>query len=106
MEDVPNFAEAGELWWTGFREWLGAIGYTPLEVVWPLPPAEPLEHIFPNEGQICWAVGKSSRGDFKHATLVEWVDGDWQCVHDPHPDNTGLDGEVEVIGMLIRLDGK
>lgn len=104
LDAVPNFMENGDHWWTALREWAALHGYSPLEITWSI--EERHHRIFPNDGQVCWAVGKSPRGDYKHAILVKWKEDEWQLCHDPHPDNIGLDGEIELIGMLVRMGGK
>jgi len=102
IKDTPDFGW-GDDWWTKMRLWLREYGYSPLEFRWPVEQAESDVHIFPNDGQICWAVGKSPRGNFKHAILVKWEDGDWRVYHDPHPDKSGLEGPIELIGMLVPI---
>ncbi len=106
LVQVPNFVYSGKKWWTAFREWIASLGYSPLEVNWPIPLSDEGQHIFPNEGQVCWAVGNSPRGDWKHAILVKYIKGEWTNYHDPHPSDDFLDGDPELVGMLIRLSGK
>jgi len=91
-------------WWVEMREWLYTKGYSPLEIIWPPGKSKNDIHIFPNEGQICWAIGKSPRGNYLHAVLVEWYENDWIVCHDPHPSGVGLAGSIELIGMLVPLN--
>ena len=103
LSEVPNFAECGDEWWASFRRWALGMMYSPLEINWPIGKGAHGQHVFPNSGQVCWAVGKSPRGDWLHAILVVWANDCWELLHDPHPDNMGLDGEPELIGMLVPL---
>jgi len=97
LGEVPDFGQEGG-WWSKLQAWVAGFEYSALEVRWPIGEgAADGEHVFPNEGQICWAVGNSPRGDFKHAVLVQWEIGDWKIIHDPHPDKTGFDGDIELV---------
>jgi hypothetical protein len=44
-----------------------------------------------DEGKLCILRGKSPRGDFGHVVVARIVKGDFEMVHDPHPDATFLD---------------
>lgn len=42
-------------------------------------------------GKLCILRGKSPRGDFGHVVVAKRVNGTFQMMHDPHPDETFLD---------------
>ena len=42
-------------------------------------------------GKLCILRGKSPRGDFGHVVVAKRVNGAFQMMHDPHPDETFLD---------------
>jgi hypothetical protein len=101
LEDVPNFCEGARpgasKWWDQFQAWLTMKGYSAIELV-----LSPLEWA-PNEGQECWLVGSSPRGDCDHAVCATYVAGKYKMTHDPHPDGEGLKGDPRDVGFLIPL---
>ncbi|MGB3413618.1 MAG: hypothetical protein WBA28_02770 [Microbacteriaceae bacterium] len=52
-----------------------------------------------NEGLLAIGVGKSPRGDWKHAVVIDPVT--LRVVHDPHPSRAGIDGPIIEIYALV-----
>ena len=51
--------------------------------------------------RICILRGKSPRGDFGHVVVSRHtIDGNFEMIHDPHPDGTFLD-ESEAFGWCL-----
>ena len=80
IDQVFEVWDHGDRWADGLQKWLFENGLTMLTVS-----ARELE-----PGQFAIASGKSPRNP-QNGHAVVWQDG--KCVHDPHPDRTGLDGE-------------
>lgn len=52
-------------------------------------------------GWICILRGKSPRGDFGHVVVARYtINGNFEMIHDPHPDGTFLD-ESEAFGWCL-----
>ncbi len=96
---VPNFADVPPgnwHWYVGLRNWARSLG---LDVVsarprWPIPFEG--EHL-----PVVIASGKSPRGDWQHAVLVDAETG--ELVHDPHPSGAGLGGPIEDVLAIVDL---
>jgi hypothetical protein len=43
--------------------------------------------------RLCLLRGKSPRGDFGHVVVARFVSGEFEMLHDPHPDATFLDAK-------------
>jgi hypothetical protein len=104
IELIPAFGH-DKKWWTRMREFLGALGYSPLEIEWN-EGHDGVKTIFPNTGQIAWGVGKSPRGDWNHAALFKYTGGGWELIHDPYPGGGGFDGPIKQIGFLVPKETK
>lgn len=101
IEEVPSFLSK-ERWELDLNIWLAPRNLFFLEIRWrPFPaPAKPL---------LCTASGKSPRGDFDHCIVgqIEMTEeGDKvQLIklHDPHPDDTGLETLTHA-GFFVPID--
>jgi hypothetical protein len=96
LESIPNVCVLGTDWFDAFLFWCGTIGFSYVELIG--------EYRKMTDGQLCVVSGKSPRGDFGHCVVGRFEDGDIKIIHDPHPDNTGLDGEIEQYGLFIPVD--
>lgn len=81
LDQVPDFAVKEGIWWEQLCEWSRSQGFVPLMVKAPF-----------GFGFSCIASGISKRG-LLHA--VVWEKG--KMIHDPHPDNTGIEGVNEFL---------
>lgn len=93
VDEVPNFA-AEQHWWLSFSEWLNTKGFSAILVdmrlkgMWSYSNA----HV---ANAHCIAIGESPQGAFDHAVIgkmcgLEEPGKQWELIHDPHPDGTGL----------------
>jgi hypothetical protein len=56
-----------------------------------------------DDGKLCILRGKSPRGDFGHVVVARIVEGGFEMVHDPHPDDTFLDPQ-EAYGWYMLFN--
>ncbi|MCB2412378.1 DUF4326 domain-containing protein [Demequina sp. TTPB684] len=107
LEVVPHFAqlypdETTPAWWYATVTWVeeNAPGTTLVCIDPVFPVATQTEALPP----VVIATGKSPRGDFMHAVLVDWVTGD--LVWDPHPSRAGLAGPaIELAALQAHVTG-
>lgn len=115
LKEVPNFvAEGGADYMDFVNEFLSK-NTPPLALVKvPLGPDGKLPHpVAP--GTRCVLVGKSPRGDFKHAVVATVTEGSraggpqgpsfqshntLACVHDPHPDGSNVEAPHSWAGFI------
>mmetsp|Transcript_64937 Transcript_64937/g.154935 ORF Transcript_64937/g.154935 Transcript_64937/m.154935 type:complete len:137 (+) Transcript_64937:149-559(+) len=64
----------------------------------PFPPSTPDKQVF------CILAGKSPRGDHKHAVVGVAKGRSLECLADPHPDATMLEGAPVWAGFFVSLD--
>jgi hypothetical protein len=99
LEGTPNFcSDYPDTWWTETQKWLLVRGLVAIEV-------------FLHDGLKCvdWAppvhcvlTGKSPRGDFLHCVVGRTSEfGGFEMVHDPHPDDTFIDGRPQRALFLV-----
>lgn len=91
--DIPNFAALQDQWGEACAAWLAERGWHRAAYNVPRPDVS----AWWIERGIHIAVGKSPRGDYNHAVLIYVTDVNpftFTFVHDPHPDDTFLDGPV------------
>ncbi len=88
LEEVPNFC-ALDTWFKDFEKWLNDRGLTRLYIQYPT--KETLRWSTGKSHYI--STGKSPRGDWLHCTV--WCNN--EMVHDPHPDDTGIEDCHDVI---------
>lgn len=122
IEDVPNFIKD---FGAGYFEeavnlWLRNKGYALLRVRlvtdkpddknkvrkgrMPTTGDEIHFHSLP-ENMLCIAAGKSPRGEWYHSVVGTIVDGhNFELLHDPHPDGTGLDGLPVSLEFFVPLN--
>jgi len=50
------------------------------------------------------AAGKSPRGDYRHVVVGKINQVDFELVHDPYPDGSGLEGKPLWIGLFISIN--
>lgn len=104
LEEVPHFYDTDEehdqqyqnvLVWLAQRGWVCV--WTPWEWIGPA------WTVLPSDSLLV-VSGKSPRGDWGHVVVGRVVTKDeWQLVHDPHPDRTGLDGRPYGCYLLAPL---
>lgn len=97
-DTVPHFVELAwgnddYTWWDQTQEWLATQGLTIRH--W-----ESLEAARP-WGKYLITGGKSPRGDWTHAVVIDADTGN--IVHDPHPSGAGLDGPYDGFDAILPL---
>lgn len=80
---VPDFK--GEDWVEQFEEWL----WQKKKRLFIIKPESDVR--FPAYATHAIGVGKSPRGEHKHAVVLEIKDQEYKGVHDPHPSDGGID---------------
>lgn len=92
LDDVPNFHENQNDfgWLDRLNEWVARYGLSAICV--------DATNDFRIDDAYVILSGKSPRGKFLHA--VVWKDG--KIIHDPHPDNTGLETWSDFIVFVVR----
>ena len=95
LEEVPHFC-ADNNWPLNFFEWLNEQGLFWLEVSFA---AHGIDARADYMGH-CVISGPSPRGDFQHSVIG--LNGEY--VFDPHPDNTGLRGDLRdwQFGFIVK----
>lgn len=92
LESLPDLPmekwASDELWWKTWMDWLAERNCGLVVLHGQTPPGYVL------------AGGKSPRGDFDHQVVA--LNGN--IVHDPYPDNAGLDGEIKDWTIFYPLD--
>lgn len=106
--DIPNFAALQDQWGEACAAWLAERGWHRAAYNAPQPDV----NAWWIERGLHIAVGKSPRGDYNHAVLIE-VTGvnpfTFTFLHDPHPDDTFLDGpvkQIERVYLVPRYESK
>lgn len=107
LEHVPNFVVADYDWMISANRWLAE--HYGLVLV----DRDVADHAMADwnglvNGIWCILSGKSPRGDHSHAVVGRYHindDGHWfSLVHDPHPDQTFLDGPPKWAAMFVVVD--
>jgi len=107
IEEVPPFVKLDR---NGFlelaQEWLGKRGLFILRIRMPrayLTGDDMRWHGIPEA--LCIATGKSPRGDYGHSVVGRIVDAyNFELLHDPHPDGTGIEGFPRCVEFLVPLN--
>lgn len=98
IEQVPDFIDEKDFYGSTVK-WLGKRGLTLVQIdlqhstYWPF-----------FWGDTVWTIlsGQSPRGDWKHAIVGNGL----KYVHDPHPDNKMLKGDIEYVYLMVPITGK
>lgn len=104
--DIPNFAALQDQWGEACAAWLAERGWH--RAAYNVP--QPDVNAWWIDRGLHIAVGKSPRGDYNHAVLIDVTDVNpftFTFVHDPHPDDTFLDGpakQIERIYLVPRYE--
>lgn len=109
LAEVPNFCgepERNPEWYADTDRWLQQFGYRIVGFTFPEGnaglPIEKQIGIAVEPGTYLIVAGKSPRGEFMHAVVVEYTgDNKWEIVCDPHPSNDGLDGPWVSCDMIV-----
>jgi len=91
MSKVPNFNAYGSGWWGVLWRWFKKQGYSVLV------PAYDKKLVPKNKPYI--VTGISPRGNFMHAVIYK----NFKPYHDPHPDNTFIEGSPLYIYVIKKL---
>ncbi len=88
LNAVPHFVSRDN-WWGEFTKWLSKYNIQVMQLK-----IQPWN---------CWsiAIGKSPRGGFTHGVVCA---PDGTLAHDPHPDSTYLDGEIQGYYIFMVKD--
>lgn len=89
LDYVPNFNDP-DRWFDLLAAFLADFDLCPLLVKYDPDLSLPGGYII--------LTGKSPRGDYLHATVA--LDG--EVVHDPHPDDSGIETRVDMIVFVAR----
>jgi hypothetical protein len=96
LESIPNVCVLGEDWFDAFLFWCATMGFSYVELR--------EEYRKMTDGQLCIVVGKSPRKDIRHHCVVgRFENEEIEIVHDPHPDETGIDS-IEQYGVFIPVN--
>jgi hypothetical protein len=88
LQDVPNFITLDCGYEEGIQKYLNPHHYTYSK-------KKISELADEDQGRLCILRGGSPRGDFGHVVVAKvGQDGEFEMVHDPHPDGTFLDRSV------------
>jgi hypothetical protein len=101
VESVPNFhADYPSTWWTETQKWLYARGFVAIEVFLRSDGHKVVDWA---PAVSCILTGKSPRGDFLHCVVgrTDPDNGGFAMVHDPHPDDTFIDGKPTRVLFLV-----
>ncbi len=98
IEQVPDFIDNKDFYGSTVK-WLAKRGLTLVQIdlqhstCWPF-----------FWGNSVWTIlsGQSPRGDWKHAVVGNGL----KPIHDPHPDNKMLKGEIEYVYLIVLMTGK
>ncbi|ASX98777.1 hypothetical protein SEA_COLUCCI_108 [Arthrobacter phage Colucci] len=98
LEDVPHFI-THEDWWEVTKAFVSAHkpGWTIEHFDTVFPAYQDPDH--PEAPTHVIGSGKSPRGDFYHAAIVDAVTG--ELAHDPHPSRAGFLGEMDSMFALV-----
>lgn len=91
-DEVPNFRLADDQW-GAMQDWLAGRGLTAIRV-------RP-DGLYPRLNAHCIVTGDSPRNStVLHAVVGKIEDDTIHVVHDPHPENTGLNGPPQWLTFL------
>lgn len=113
IDDVPNFMDNADDWYTPAKRWLKDRGKKFIELRYyneigdPLTDMVTLNRAWVGDGEYVMLLGKSPRpkkdGSTKYHAVVGQTSGwGFDIVHDPHPDNTNIVGEPYAVFWIVN----
>ena len=99
ITEVPNFRLATEPF-QAMQEWLSLRGLCATR----FPPD--FDIVKSGEQIFCILTGKSPRRNVGHAVVGIAKENEFIMVHDPHPDGTGIDGDLQSVIFIKSLGQK
>jgi hypothetical protein len=100
LHDVPNFIESPIGYESAITQFHKQLGGKQCSKIMKL------DHEIPEkyDNTLCLLRGKSPRGNFGHVVVARHISkGNFEMIHDPHPDATFLD-KAELFGWCLFFE--
>lgn len=97
IDNIPKCAVATTWNWPKLVTWLAYLDLGIIETPYN-------RALFTPGNLLAIGSGRSPRGNILHAVIVKIDDSDIVFVHDPHPDNTFIKGDLITISILFPIN--